>query len=55
MAEWGHASIGLDLPKPKKSLQIKEFELVAGGGFDLYIEHRLRLPIVLASLTHCPR
>jgi hypothetical protein len=29
--------------------------LVAGGGFDLCIMHPLRLPIVPASLTHCPR
>jgi hypothetical protein len=29
-------------------------ELVAGGGFDLCITHNLALPIVAASLTHCP-
>src|SRR5580700_7130078 len=33
----------------------KMWKLVAGGGFDLYIQHPLRLPIVPASLTHCPR
>jgi hypothetical protein len=29
--------------------------LVAGAGFDLCITHTLQLPIVPASLTHCPR
>ena len=29
--------------------------LVAGGGFDLCITHRLEVPMVLASLTRCPR
>jgi hypothetical protein len=35
-------------------IKIKSALLVAGGGFDLYITHTLTLPIVLASLTHCP-
>jgi hypothetical protein len=36
-------------------IKIKSDLLVAGGGFDLCITHPLRLPIVPASLTHCPR
>jgi hypothetical protein len=35
--------------------KIKSILLVAGGGFDLCITHSLALPIVPASLTHCPR
>ena len=31
-----------------------QLQLVATGGFDLYITHALALPIVPASLTHCP-
>jgi hypothetical protein len=29
--------------------------VIAGGGFDLYIQHELALRIVPASLRHCPR
>ena len=33
--------------------QLQEI-MVAGGGFDLYIQHALEVPIVPASLRHCP-